>query len=61
MQENIRGCEPDRFPDVDRFLQLKADDAFNTAGFVASQFLEIAFDPDARPESVAVRLPFEGG
>ena len=61
MQENIRGCEPDRFPDVDRFLQLKEDDAFNTAGFVASQFLEIAFDPDARPESVAVRLPFEGG
>ena len=61
MQENIRGCEPDRFPDVDRFLQLKEDDAFNTAGVVASQFLEIAFDPDARPESVAVRLPFEGG
>ena len=60
MQESIRACEPERFPDVERFLQRKAEDAFNTTDFVASQFLEIAFDPDARPESVAARLPFEG-
>ena len=61
MQERVRACGPEEFPDVERFLQMKADDAFNAADFVARHFLAIAFDPEARPDSVAIRLPFEGG
>lgn len=61
MQESIRGCSPERFPDVARFLQMKTDDSFNGTDFVVRHFLAIAFDPDARPETVAVQLPFDGG
>jgi len=61
MQERVRACQPEEFPDVARFLQLKAEDAFNAPDFVARHFLSMAFDPDARPDSVAIRLPFEGG
>jgi len=59
MQELIRNCTPERFPEVERFREMRRDDAFNTGEFVARQFLEIAFDPQARPDEVAVALPFE--
>jgi NAD(P)-dependent dehydrogenase (short-subunit alcohol dehydrogenase family) len=59
MQELIRGCEPDRFPEVDRFREMRANQSFNTGSFVAQHFLAIAFDPGARPDSVAVALPNE--
>ena len=58
MQELIRAASPDDFPMVDRFLEMKRDEAFNAPEFVAEQFLAIAFDPDARPETVAHRIPF---
>jgi NAD(P)-dependent dehydrogenase (short-subunit alcohol dehydrogenase family) len=61
MQEQIRASDPDRFPELDRFLEMKANDSFNTGAFVARHFLAIAFDPDARPDEVAVRLPNEKG
>ncbi len=59
MQATIRGCPEDRFPDVERFHELKRDDGFNSAGFVARHLLEIAFDPARRPDEVALRLPDE--
>lgn len=59
MQELIRRQRPEDFPDVERFRQLKRDEAFNSVAFVAARLLAIAFDPAARPEAVVVRLPAE--
>jgi NAD(P)-dependent dehydrogenase (short-subunit alcohol dehydrogenase family) len=59
MQGRIRECSPEEFPEVERFLELKRSDGFNTPGFVAEHLLGIAFDPDRRPEEVVVRLPDE--
>lgn len=59
MQELIRGCGPDRFPEADRFREMSANQSFNTGEFVAHHFLAIAFDPQARPDAVAVALPDE--
>ena len=59
MQELIRSCGPERFPAVDRFREMSANQSFNTAEFVARHFLAIAFDPEAQPDSVAVALPDE--
>jgi NAD(P)-dependent dehydrogenase (short-subunit alcohol dehydrogenase family) len=61
MQERIRACTADRFPDVERFLEMKSSDTFNSGEFVARHMLAIAFDPAARPDEVAVRLPNEKG
>jgi benzil reductase ((S)-benzoin forming) len=60
MQARIRASSPDDFPDVERFQEMKRDAAFNSARYVADEFLAIAFDPERRPESVAVRLADEG-
>jgi NAD(P)-dependent dehydrogenase (short-subunit alcohol dehydrogenase family) len=59
MQELIRDCSPERFPSVDRFLELKREGRFNTPGFVARHLLEIAFDPERKTEECAIRLPDE--
>lgn len=59
MQELIRAQSADVFPEVERFRGFKQQEAFNSVGFVARQLLAIAFDPAARPEGVAVRLPSE--
>lgn len=59
MQELIRSCTPERFPQVERFKQMKRDDAYNTPAFVADHLLAIAFDPAARPDDVLFRLPEE--
>jgi NAD(P)-dependent dehydrogenase (short-subunit alcohol dehydrogenase family) len=59
MQDLIRASDPGVFPSLDYFLGLKRDDGFNTVEFVAENFLSIAFDPERRPDSVAVRLPSE--
>ena len=59
MQAQIRACTPDVFPELERFLEMKRDDTFNTTGFVAEHLLAIAFDPAARPEEVTVRFPDE--
>jgi NAD(P)-dependent dehydrogenase (short-subunit alcohol dehydrogenase family) len=61
MQALIRECPPERFPDVERFWELKRSDGFNTAGHVAAELLAIAFDPARRPETVAVRIADEKG
>jgi len=59
MQDRIRESDREVFPKLDDFLELKRVDGFNTVSFVADRFLEIAFDPERRPDSVAVRLPSE--
>jgi NAD(P)-dependent dehydrogenase (short-subunit alcohol dehydrogenase family) len=59
MQRQIRACTPDVFPELERFLEMKRDDSFNTPSFVAEHLLAIAFDPAARPEQVGVALPDE--
>ncbi|MCG8592665.1 MAG: SDR family oxidoreductase [Proteobacteria bacterium] len=61
MQRFIRELPDERFPDVERFREMKRDDTFNTPGFVARELLAIAFDPAARPEEVVLRLPAEKG
>ncbi len=56
MQELIRGVTADRFPLVERFRQLKADDAFTTADKVAAAILDLAFDPAAARDRVSIDL-----
>ncbi len=59
MQERIRASSPEDFPEVERFHELKREGGFNSPRFVADEFLAIAFDPERRPDSVAIRLPNE--
>ena len=59
MQSRIREYRPEDFPEVERFLELKRSDGFNTPEFVAEHLLAIAFDPARRPDEVVVRLPDE--
>jgi benzil reductase ((S)-benzoin forming) len=59
MQALIRDCEPERFPMVDKFLDLKARDAFSTPEFIAERLLALAFDPAAQTSDVLVSLPRE--
>lgn len=61
MQTLIRSSSADDFPDLERFVQMKRDENFNDASFVAEEFLAIAFDPDRRPESVAYRVEYGNG
>jgi len=61
MQEQIRACPPDRFPEVERFVELKRADGFNSPEFVARHLLAVAFDPDSRPDGVVVSVPDEKG
>ncbi len=59
MQELIRSCPPERFPMVEKFHEFKRQQAFNSPAFVAHHVLGYAFDADARPDTVAVRIPAE--
>jgi len=59
MQTRIRESSPEDFPDVERFRERKKDNAFNSARYVAEEFLAIAFDSTRRPGSVEVRLEDE--
>lgn len=59
MQALIRRCPPERFPAVERFLQLARTGSFNSPGHVADHLLAAAFDPDQRPPGYRVRVPDE--
>jgi NAD(P)-dependent dehydrogenase (short-subunit alcohol dehydrogenase family) len=61
MQALIRDCDRERFPMVDKFLDLKARDAFSTPEFIAERLLALAFDPAAATDEVLVSLPRERG
>lgn len=57
MQSTLRSCSSEQFPMVSKFLDIKANNKFNTIDFIAEQLLAIAFDSSSRPESVIIRLP----
>jgi benzil reductase ((S)-benzoin forming) len=57
MQELIRSKSADDFPLVEKFHELKRDDAFSSLDFVAKNLLRLAFDPEHRPSAVCSRLP----
>jgi len=57
MQSLIRSCSAEQFPMVQKFHELKEEDAFSSVSFVAKSLLAIAFDENARPDEVCVRLP----
>jgi NAD(P)-dependent dehydrogenase (short-subunit alcohol dehydrogenase family) len=59
MQALIRASSEENFPEVERFRERKRDGAFNSARYVADEFLAIAFDPERDPGAVAVRLEDE--
>jgi benzil reductase ((S)-benzoin forming) len=59
MQRKLRGLSVEQFPDLENFLQLKRDEAFNSTAWVAEHLWAIAFDPAARPEAVVARIPNE--
>ncbi len=59
MQTTIRASDAKVFPMLDKFLEMKEQDSFNTIPFVANHLLRIAFDPAARPTEVVLRLPAE--
>jgi benzil reductase ((S)-benzoin forming) len=62
MQVLIRQCSPEQFPRVQKFLDLKATDAFSSTAFVAERMLELAFDPAAAADTpVLTSLPLEHG
>lgn len=61
MQRALRSMSEEQFPALEKFLQLKRDEAFNSPAYVAREILRIAFDPSARPEAVVLRLPSENG
>ncbi len=59
MQTLTRASSAENFPDVEHFRERKRENAFNSARYVAEEFLAIAFDPDRRPDTVEVRLDDE--
>ena len=59
MQALIRRCPPERFPAVERFLELARTQAFNSPAHVAAHLLAVAFDPHQRPSGYKVRAPDE--
>lgn len=59
MQTMIRASTPEQFPRVQKFLDLKAKNAFNSPVFVADRLLELAFDPAAADTPVLTTLPLE--
>lgn len=62
MQARIRRATPDEFPQVQRFLDMKAQDAFSTPPFVARHMLALAFDPQPeQAHEVVIRFPPEKG
>jgi benzil reductase ((S)-benzoin forming) len=58
MQELIRAMPPERFPDVDQFVERKRRGAFNSPAFVADRILDLVA---TRPDDVVLRLPAEHG
>ena len=59
MQALIRDTPAERFPDRERFVEMKREDSFNSAGYVARELLALAFDPARKAEDVALRLEDE--
>jgi benzil reductase ((S)-benzoin forming) len=59
MQAAIRATPADRFPPVQRFVDLHATGAFNSPAWVADHIVDHGFAPLPGDESVVVRVPDE--
>ena len=59
MQELIRASTREQFPELERFKDLKRNDAFNSPEFVAEHLLCVAFDPDYPTDEALIRVPDE--
>lgn len=59
MQAMIRSSSEEDFPALERFLEMKRQDSFNTIEFVADYLLALAFDPARETSEVDIRIPNE--
>jgi len=59
MQTTIRAATADQFPMVQKFIDLKAREAFNTPPYIAQKILELATQTGPQTEPVVQRLPEE--
>ncbi len=59
MQTTIRAATPEQFPMVQKFLDLKAQEAFNTPPYIAQKILELATQSGPQTSPVVQRLPEE--
>ncbi|MDG2050674.1 MAG: SDR family NAD(P)-dependent oxidoreductase [Myxococcota bacterium] len=59
MHEEIRACPPERFPAVGDFIEMKTEDSFSSAAFVARELFALAFDPARAEQAVRVAFPAE--
>ena len=61
MQALIRATPAERFPELDRFVEMKREDSFNSAEYVARELLALAFDPARKADTVSRRLEDDPG
>ena len=59
MQKAIRASDKEVFPMVDKFLEYKNEEAFNTVSFIAEHIVRLAFGPQEENPNVVVRIPSE--
>ena len=59
MQTTIRAATPEQFPMVQKFLDLKAQEAFNTPPYIAQKILELATQSGPQTSPVVQRLTDE--
>jgi benzil reductase ((S)-benzoin forming) len=59
MQTLIRATPADRFPAVERFHRLKAEERYNSPAWVADHILRLLVDPPPADASVVQRVPDE--
>ena len=57
MQETVRACSVEQFPQVERFRAMKRDKAFSSTEWVAQHMLDLAFGPEGAQQPVNVRFP----
>jgi NAD(P)-dependent dehydrogenase (short-subunit alcohol dehydrogenase family) len=57
MQEMIRGCTPEQFPMVNKFIEMKEHGSFSSVAWVARHMLELAFGDGN--DDVRIRFPAE--
>ena len=58
MQSKIRACRPSEFPMVQKFIDIKREERFNSPAFVADRLLELIETPPANAP-IVMRLPSE--
>ena len=61
MQALIRSTSAERFPELERFVEMKREGSFNSAEYVARELLALAFDPARKTDAVSLRLEDDPG